>query len=78
MSDKIVTFPGTNKKKDDRITVEEVIEAVDNRYDEVILIGRSKRDGKYECVSTLDVAESLFHISRVQHSLHLVLDGNKK
>ncbi len=80
MTDNIVAFPGseTPGKSEDEITPEKVLHAAHDRYDELILIGRNKDTNKYECVSTIEIPETLFHITRIQHRLNLFLDGNVK
>ncbi len=80
MADNIVTFPGVDapSKDENEITPEKVLHAAHDRYDELVLIGRVKGTGKYECVSTIEIPETLFHITRIQHRLNLFLDGNGK
>lgn len=77
MTDNIVRFPGAEEpdaQKPD-VTVESVLDAARDRYEEVILIGRTKGTGMYECVSTTEVTETFFHITRIHHRLNLFLDG---
>lgn len=80
MTDNIVAFPGVENpaKNEDAITPEKVLDAAKDRYDELILIGRTKNGNKYECVSTIEIPETLFHITRIQHRLNLFLDGKGK
>lgn len=77
MTDNIVRFPGADmpEEKQPEVTVESVLDAARDRYDDVILIGRTKGTGLYECVSTTDVTETFFHVTRIQHRLNLFLDG---
>ena len=77
MTDNIVRFPGTEEQdtKEPDVTVESILDAARDRYDDVILIGRTKGTGMYECVSTTEVTETFFHITRIQHRLNLFLDG---
>lgn len=80
MTDNIVAFPGVDagQKEKNEITPEKVLDAARDRYDELILIGRTKNGSKYECVSTIEIPETLFHITRIQHRLNLFLDGSGK
>ncbi len=77
MTDNIVRFPGTEEQDTQKpdVTVESILDAARDRYDDVILIGRTKGTGMYECVSTTEVTETFFHITRIQHRLNLFLDG---
>ena len=77
MKDNIVQFPGTTLEEGeaDGITPEKIMEAAKDRYSELILIGRTKDTSVYECVSTIDIPETLYHITRIQHRLNLFLDG---
>lgn len=77
MTDNIVAFPGTEKPSEERITPERIMEAAQDRYDEVILIGKTKADGRYECVSTMSVPETLYHVGRIEHRLNMFLDAEK-
>jgi hypothetical protein len=78
MTDNIVQFPGTTTEIDkEKITPEVIMDAARDRYEELILIGRTKDSSTYECVSTTDVAETLFHVTRIQHRLNVFLDGKK-
>lgn len=78
MTDNVVLFPGgsvpESEKKD--ITPDTLMEKAIGRYDELIIVGRAKDSGRYECVSTMDIPETLYHVVRIQHRLHLYLDGN--
>lgn len=80
MTDNIVLFPGADapEKDDNEITPEKVLNAAHDRYDELILIGRTKGTNKYECVSTIEIPETLFHITRIQHRLNIFLDRDCK
>jgi len=77
MTDNVVSFPGVNglEKSENEITPEKVIAAADGRYDQLILIGRVKGQSKYECVSTIDIEDTLYHVTRIQHKLNILLDG---
>jgi hypothetical protein len=77
VTDNVVRFPGTDEPSspESNVTVESVLDAARDRYDDVILIGRNKGTGMYECVSTTEVTETFFHITRIQHRLNLFLDG---
>lgn len=78
MTDNIVQFPGTTSEAEtEKITPEVIMDAARDRYVELILIGRTKDNSVYECVSTTDVAETLFHVTRIQHRLNVFLDGKK-
>lgn len=79
MTDNIVLFPGAEKPEadEDRITPEQIMDSAKDRYDDIIIIGRTKGTSRYECVTTLDMSEALFHIVRIQHRLNLYLDGSK-
>lgn len=78
MTDNIVNFPGTSLPESERaaVTPETMMEAAKDRYTELILIGRTKDSNKYECVSSMDIPETLYHITRIKHRLNLYLDGN--
>jgi cystathionine beta-lyase family protein involved in aluminum resistance len=80
MTDNIVLFPGADapEKDENEITPEKVLKAAHDRYDELILIGRTKGTNKYECVSTTDIPETLFHVTRIQHRLNVFLDKDCK
>lgn len=80
MTDNIVLFPGSGapEKDENEITPEKVLEAAHDRYDELILIGRTKGTNKYECVSTINIPETLFHVTRIQHRLNIFLDQDCK
>lgn len=76
MTDNIVQFPGTSSDADEnKVTADTIIEAAKGRYDDLILVGRPKGSKSFECVSTSDVSETLYHITRVQHRLNVYLDG---
>jgi hypothetical protein len=77
MTDNVVSFPGVNgpEKSENEITPEKVLAAADGRYDQLILIGRVKGQSKYECVSTIDIEDTLYHVTRIQHKLNILLDG---
>ena len=77
MKDNIVAFPGTTLEEGSgsSITPETIMEAAKDRYSELILIGRTKDSSTYECVSTIDIPETLYHITRIHHRLNLFLDG---
>lgn len=76
MTDNIVHFPGTSPESaEDSVTPETIINAATDRYSELILIGKNKKTGNYECVSSLDIPETLFHVTRIHHRLNLFLDG---
>lgn len=77
MTDNIVAFPGTEKPSEERITPEKIMEAAQDRYDEMIVIGRLKDAGRYECVSTMAVPETLYHVMRIKHRLNMFLDAEK-
>lgn len=80
MTDNIVRFPGVDEPDTSKpeVTVESVLDAARDRYEEIILIGRTKSTGLYECVSTTEVTETFFHITRIQHRLNLFLDGKSR
>lgn len=81
MTDNIVAFPGVDVPggDKDKLTPEKVLHSAHDRYDELILIGRAKGGGKYECTSTTDTPEKLlFHITRIQHQLNILLDSEGK
>lgn len=80
MTDNIVAFPGVDVPGGDKdeLTPEKVLHAAHDRYDEIILIGRTKGGNKYECTSTIDIPETLFHITRIQHRLNMFLDSEWK
>lgn len=77
MTDNVVQFPGTTPEEgeSDKVTPETIMEAAKDRYSELILIGRTKEGSTYECVSTIDIPETLYHITRIHHRLNLFLDG---
>lgn len=77
MTDNVITFPGANtpEEPENEITPEKVIESARDRYDQLILIGRVKGQSKYECVSTIDIEDTLYHVTRIQHKLNILLDG---
>lgn len=77
MTDNVVSFPGVNgpEKNEKEITPEKVLSAAEDRYDQLILIGRVKGQSKYECVSTIDIEDTLYHVTRIQHKLNIMLDG---
>jgi len=77
MSDNVVNFPGTSHSEKDEITPEKIMEAAKDRYSELILIGRTKDTHVYECVSTTDVPETLYHVTRIQHRLNVFLDEKR-
>ena len=76
MDDNVVDFPGVNgvKKDEDEITPEKVLEAAEGKYDQLILVGRVKGTLRYECVSTVDIEETLYHITRIHHKINMLLD----
>ena len=79
MTDNVVQFPGTESQTDEeKVTADSIIEAARGRYDDLILVGRPKGSKTFECVSTSDVSETLYHIVRVQHRLNLFLDGKTR
>lgn len=77
MSDNVVNFPGYSLPDEEKnqITPETIMDAARDRYSELILIGRTKDSSTYECVTTVDIPEALYHITRIQHRLNLFLDG---
>lgn len=76
MSDNIVHFPGTTpEEKGSEVTPDTIITAATGRYVELVLIGKNKETNNYECVSSMDIPETLYHITRIQHRLNLFLDG---
>jgi hypothetical protein len=76
MSDNIVQFPGTSPDEpENSVTPETIIDAARDRYSELILIGKNKETNTYECVSSMDIPETLYHVTRIQHRLNLFLDG---
>lgn len=79
MTDNIVVFPGADAPKteedEERVTPEKIMHAAQDRYEELIMIGRTKGTNRYECVSTIDIPDTLYHITRIQHRLNLYLDG---
>ena len=77
MDDNVVSFPGVNgaKKDEDEITPEKVLEAAEGKYDQLILVGRVKGTLRYECVSTVDIEETLYHVTRIHHKINMLLDG---
>jgi hypothetical protein len=76
MDDNVVDFPGVNgaKKDEDEITPEKVLEAAEGKYDQLILVGRVKGTLRYECVSTVDIEETLYHVTRIHHKINMLLD----
>lgn len=77
MSDNIVHFPGTTpEEKGKEVTPETMMDAAKDRYSELILIGRTKDTSTYECVSSMDIPETLYHVTRIQHRLNVFLDGD--
>lgn len=75
MSDNIVQFPGTTSEESGPdVTPETIMNAAKDRYSELIILGKSKETGVYECVSTMDIPETLYHITRVHHRLNVFLD----
>ena len=76
MDDNVVSFPGVNgaKKDEDEITPEKVLEAAEGKYDQLILVGRVKGTLRYECVSTVDIEETLYHVTRIHHKINMLLD----
>ncbi len=76
MTDNIVQFPGTSPDEpENSVTPETIIDAARDRYSELILIGKNKETNTYECVSSMDIPETLYHVTRIQHRLNLFLDG---
>lgn len=78
MTDNIVQFPGTSQeetKEDKIVTPEEIMDAARDRYSELIIIGKNKTTNVYESVSTMDIPETLYHITRIHHRLNTYLDG---
>jgi hypothetical protein len=77
VTDNVVHFPGTTVVEGDKpdVTPETIMEAAKDRYSELIMIGRNKLTNTYECVSTIDIPETLYHITRIHHRLNLHLDG---
>lgn len=76
MSDNIVQFPGTTpEEQGSDVTPDTIITAAAGRYSELVLIGKNKETGNYECVSSMDIPETLYHVARIQHRLNLFLDG---
>ena len=80
MTDNIVKFPGAELPDHPKnlVTADSIIEAAKGRYEDLILIGRPTGSGTYECVSTSDVSETLYHVVRVQHRLNVFLDGKSR
>ena len=77
MTDNIVHFPGTTlEEKGKEVTPETMMDAAKDRYSELILIGRTKDTSTYECVSSMDIPETLYHVTRIQHRLNVFLDGD--
>lgn len=77
MTDNIVHFPGTTPDEPNNgVTPETIIDAARNRYSELILIGKNKETNTYECVSSMDIPETLYHVTRIHHRLNVFLDGN--
>lgn len=77
MTDNIVYLPGTTpEEKGKVVTPETMMEAAKHRYSELILIGRTKDTSTYECVSSMDIPETLYHVTRIQHRLNVFLDGD--
>lgn len=77
MTDNVVHFPGTTpESSEESVTPETIIKAAADRYSDLILIGKNKTTGNYECVSSLDIPETLFHVTRIHHRLNLFLDGD--
>ena len=78
MSDNVVNFPGYSLSDEEKnqITPETIMEAAKDRYSELILIGRTKDTSTYECVSSIDIPETLYHVTRIHHRLNLFLDGS--
>lgn len=77
MTDNIVHFPGTSPEdKGNEVTPETIMAAAKDRYSELILIGRTKESSTYECVSSMDIPETLYHVTRIHHRLNMFLDGN--
>jgi hypothetical protein len=76
MDDNVVSFPGVNgaKKDEDDLTPEKVLEAAEGKYDQLILVGRVKGTLRYECVSTVDIEETLYHVTRIHHKINMLLD----
>lgn len=80
MTDNIVTFPGVSMpdaEPEDRPTVtpDTIMEKALGRYEELILIGKTKDTSRYECVSTIDIPSTLYHVTRIHHRLNMYLDG---
>ena len=76
MTDNIVHFPGTSpEEKGPEVTPDSILDAARGRYSELILIGRTKDTSTYECVSSIDIPETLYHVTRIHHRLNLFLDG---
>lgn len=77
MTDNIVHFPGTSQEeKGPEVTPDSILDAARGRYSELILIGRTKDTSTYECVSSIDIPETLYHVTRIHHRLNLFLDGS--
>jgi len=76
MDDNVVDFPGVNgaNKDEDDLTPEKVLEAAEGKYDQLILVGKIKGSSKYECISTLDIEETLYHVTRIHHKINMLLD----
>jgi len=76
VTNNIVQFPGTSPDEpENSVTPETIIDAARDRYSELILIGKNKETNTYECVSSMDIPETLYHVTRIQHRLNLFLDG---
>lgn len=76
MPDNVVTFPGTEAKgnKESEVTPEKILAAAQDRYEELIIIGRIKGGDKYECVSSIDIEDTLYHVARINYKLNVLLD----
>jgi hypothetical protein len=74
MDDNVVDFPNVNKKDEDDLTPEKVLEAAEGKYDQLILVGKVKGSSKYECISTLDIEETLYHVTRIHHKINMLLE----
>jgi len=77
MTDNVVLFPGTEAPESDKpvVTPELIMERAAGRYSELIIIGKTKDTSRYECVSTIDIPSTLYHITRIHHRLNTYLDG---
>lgn len=75
--DNVVEFPGKSEntssiKMTERASADEILELAKGKFEDVIIIGMNP--GGSKCISSIDVEESIFQLSRAIYKLHGALD----